>query len=204
CLRGVAGPVVPARFAMIAALGLATRAGLGAALFERRRHGLARTLGLTHRCGIVGRAHSRQHQLDRLRASRPGTPPRHRAARIGGPDGISLPRRPAALECRDRAAFRRGRFRSTLHVLFDAALEASGEWLQWRGGRSVQFVGRTGSRMYSTDPSQPGRPWSSRARRISWCTKAATWRARAPDQRVGTRARRTGAGGLWLRPSVLG
>src|SRR4029450_12697183 len=139
---GFDGLRVPARFAMIAALGLATLAGLGAALFERRRHGLARTLGLTHRCGIVGRAHSRQHQLDRLRASRPGTPPRHRAARIGGPDGISLPRRPAALECRDGAAFRRGRLRSTLHVLFDAALEASGEWLQWRSARPVQFVGR--------------------------------------------------------------
>src|SRR4029453_9607970 len=27
---------------------------------------------------------------------------------------------------------------------------------------------------------------------------------RAPDQRVGTRAGRTGAGGLWLRQSVLG
>ncbi len=38
---GFDGLRVPARFAMIAALGLATLAGLGAALFERRRHGLA-------------------------------------------------------------------------------------------------------------------------------------------------------------------
>jgi hypothetical protein len=38
---GFDGLRVPARFAMIAALGLATLAGLGAALFELRRHGLA-------------------------------------------------------------------------------------------------------------------------------------------------------------------
>jgi hypothetical protein len=38
---GFDGLRVPARFAMIVALGLATLAGLGATLFERRRHGLA-------------------------------------------------------------------------------------------------------------------------------------------------------------------
>jgi hypothetical protein len=201
---GFDGLRVPARFAMIAALGLATLAGLGAALFERRRHGLARTLGLTHRCGIVGRAHSRQHQLDRLRASRPGTPPRHRATRIGGPDGISLPRRPAALECRDRAAFRRGRFRSTLHVLFDAALEASGEWLQWRSARPVQFVGRPFQGC--TRPTPASLAGRGRVARDAYrgARRQLLGGTRAPDQRVGTRARRTGAGGLWLRPSVLG
>jgi hypothetical protein len=38
---GFDGLRVPARFAMIVALGLATLAGFGAALFERRRHGVA-------------------------------------------------------------------------------------------------------------------------------------------------------------------
>ncbi len=144
---GFDGLRVPARFAMVVALGLAGLAGHGAAVIgsPARRGGRCGAHGADRRRIVVGPA-AAQRELHRLQTEWPGAAPRHAGHRIGRARRVSLRRAIAAVERADRNAVRRDRVRNAVHVLFNDSLAASRQRLQRRRPRPVRALGRTAER----------------------------------------------------------
>ena len=142
---GFDGLRVPARFAMVVALGLAGLAGCGAAVMARRRRGVAAVAVLT--ALVVAESWSVPLPLNENSTDykQGGLSPLSGDAghRIGHARGVRVRRAPTAIERVDRNAFRRDRVRDAVHVLFNDALAAARQRLQRRRARSVRALGRT-------------------------------------------------------------
>jgi len=140
---GFDGLRVPARFGMIVALGLAALAGCGAATLDTLKHGrrllVVASILIVVEFAAVPLPLNGNDTAYRQRGLAPLPERRRDGSRRAG--GVSFRRDASRVRVARRDAVRGSRVRRALHVLFDAALAAAGEWLQRRRAGRVRVAG---------------------------------------------------------------